>query len=112
MTHQRRPPVIGVLGGSGVYQIEGLAGAEWRRVESPFGEPSDELLFGELHGQPLVFLPRHGRGHKRSPTDVNYRANIDALKRVGVTDVVSVSAVGSFKEHLPPGTFVIVDQFI
>ncbi len=105
-------PVIGVLGGSGVYDIDGLTDTRWEKIESPFGEPSDELLFGELDGAQLVFLPRHGRGHKHSPTTVNYRANIDALKRAGVTDIVSVSAVGSFREELPPGTFVIVDQFI
>jgi len=105
-------PVIGVLGGSGVYDIDGLTNTRWEKIESPFGEPSDELLFGELEGAQLVFLPRHGRGHKHSPPTVNYRANIDALKRAGVTDIVSVSAVGSFREELPPGTFVIVDQFI
>jgi 5'-methylthioadenosine phosphorylase len=95
-----------------VYQIDGLARTRWEQVSSPFGAPSDDLLFGELNGQPLVFLPRHGRGHRIPPNEVNYRANIDALKRAGVTDVVSVSAVGSFREELPPGTFVIVDQFI
>jgi len=105
-------PVIGVLGGSGVYDIDGLTNTRWEKIESPFGDPSDELLFGELDGAQLVFLPRHGRGHKHSPTTVNYRANIDALKRAGVTDIVSVSAVGSFREELPPGTFVVVDQFI
>ncbi len=104
--------MIGVLGGSGIYAIDGLRSAEWRRVDSAFGEPSDELLFGELDGVRVVFLPRHGRGHRHSPTDVNYRANIDALKRAGVTQVVSLSAVGSLKEGLPPGTFVLVDQFI
>jgi 5'-methylthioadenosine phosphorylase len=104
--------VLGILGGSGVYDIEGLVNKRWMRVESPFGEPSDELLFGELGGQQLVFLPRHGRGHKIPPSEINFRANIDALKRAGVTDIVSVSAVGSLKEGLPPGTFVIVDQFI
>ncbi len=105
-------PVIGVIGGSGVYKIDGLENTEWRRVESPFGEPSDELLFGDLAGQPMVFLPRHGRGHTIPPAGVNYRANIDALKRSGVTEVLSVSACGSFKEELAPGAFVIVDQFI
>ncbi len=104
--------VIGVLGGSGVYDIEGLANRRWQKVSSPFGEPSDELLFGELAGQPMVFLPRHGRGHRIPPSEINFRANIDALKRSGVTDLVSVSAVGSLREHLHPGTFVIVDQFI
>ena len=104
--------VIGVIGGSGVYDIDGLEDVRWQTVESPFGKPSDELMFGRLAGLDLVFLPRHGRGHPLSPTDINFRANIDALKRAGVTDVISVSAVGSFKEELPPGTFVIVDQFI
>jgi 5'-methylthioadenosine phosphorylase len=105
-------PVIGVIGGSGVYDIEGLTRTEWRRVESPFGAPSDELLFGELDGQQIVFLPRHGRGHRIPPTELDSRANIDALKRAGVTDIVSVSAVGSLKEELAPGTFVLVDQFV
>ena len=105
-------PVIGVIGGSGIYDIEGLSNTRWVRVSSPFGEPSDELLFGDLEGQPLVFLPRHGRGHKLPPNGVNYRANVDALKRSGVTDILSLSAVGSFREDLSPGTFVLVDQFI
>ena len=105
-------PVLGVIGGSGVYDIDGLTNTEWKRVETPFGEPSDELLFGELDGQKLVFLPRHGRGHRIPPSELNFRANIDALKRAGVTEILSVSAVGSLKEELAPGTFVIVDQFI
>jgi 5'-methylthioadenosine phosphorylase len=105
-------PVLGIIGGSGVYEIEGLQNLQWQRVRSPFGEASDELLFGELDGRQLVFLPRHGRGHRHSPTSVNYRANIDVLKRAGVTEILSLSAVGSLKEELPPGTFVIVDQFI
>lgn len=105
-------PVIGIIGGSGLYDIAGLEHKEWRRVASPWGEPSDELLFGELDGVRCVFLPRHGRGHRLSPTHLNYRANIDVLKRSGVTDVLSLSAVGSLKEELPPGHFVIVDQFI
>ena len=105
-------PVLGVIGGSGVYEIDGLSNTRWERIASPFGETSDELLFGELAGQPLVFLPRHGRGHRIGPTDINFRANIDALKRVGVTDVISISAVGSLREHLAPGMFLIVDQFI
>jgi len=104
--------VIGVLGGSGVYEIDGLSNTKWVKVSSPFGAPSDELLFGELDGRQLVFLPRHGRGHKISPSEINYRANIDVLKRSGVTDLISVSAVGSLRENLKPGTFVIVDQFI
>ncbi len=105
-------PVIGVIGGSGIYDIEGLSNTRWERVTSPFGEPSDALLFGDLEGQPMVFLPRHGRGHKLPPDGVNYRANIDALKRSGVTDILSLSAVGSFREEFSPGTFVLVDQFI
>ena len=106
------PPVIGILGGSGLYQIEGLKDVTWKRVSSPFGEPSDELCFGTLEGHRVVFLPRHGRGHRVSPSDINYRANIDALKRSGVTDLLSLSAVGSLHESLPPGTFVVTDQFI
>jgi len=106
------PPVIGIIGGSGVYDIEGLSNTEWRHVESPFGTPSDELLFGELDGQSVVFLPRHGRGHRVPPSELNFRANIDALKRSGVTEIISVSAAGSLKEELPPGKFVLVDQFI
>ena len=105
-------PVIGIIGGSGLYDIDGLEDKEWRHVATPWGEPSDALLFGRLDGIRCVFLPRHGRGHRLSPTHLNYRANIDALKRSGVTDVLSLSAVGSLKEDLPPGHFVIVDQFI
>lgn len=104
--------ILGIIGGSGVYDIEGLTNKRWERVHSPFGEVSDDLLIGELDGQQMVFLPRHGRGHKIPPTEINFRANIDALKRVGVTDVISVSAVGSLRENLRPGMFVIVDQFI
>ncbi len=105
-------PVIGIIGGSGLYDIAGLDDKAWRRVQTPWGEASDELLFGTLDGVRCVFLPRHGRGHRLSPSHLNYRANIDALKRSGVTDVLSLSAVGSLKEELPPGHFVIVDQFI
>lgn len=104
--------MIGVIGGSGIYQVEGLEKTRWEKVETPFGAPSDELLFGELAGVEVVFLPRHGRGHRIPPNEVNYRANIDALKRVGVTDIVSLSAVGSLKEDLAPGTFVVIDQLI
>ncbi|HVT24399.1 MAG TPA: S-methyl-5'-thioadenosine phosphorylase [Rhizomicrobium sp.] len=104
--------VLGIIGGSGVYDIPGLEKPRWKRIESPWGEASDELLFGTFKGVDLVFLPRHGRGHVQSPTSINYRANIDALKRAGVTDVISVSACGSLQEHLPPGSFVLVDQFI
>ena len=105
-------PVRGVIGGSGLYDIDGLENVEWREVGSPFGDASDQLLFGSLDNQPMVFLPRHGRGHRLSPSTINYRANIDAMKRAGVTDILSLSAVGSFREDLAPGTFVIVDQFI
>ncbi|NBN63246.1 S-methyl-5'-thioadenosine phosphorylase [Pannonibacter tanglangensis] len=104
--------VLGVIGGSGIYDLPGLAGAEWVRVETPWGEPSDDLRIGHIDGLKVVFLPRHGRGHVHSPSDINYRANIDALKRCGVTDLVSVSACGSLKEELAPGTFVLVEQFI
>ncbi|MCF8468123.1 MAG: S-methyl-5'-thioadenosine phosphorylase [Sneathiella sp.] len=105
-------PVIGVIGGSGVYELEGLINTRWEKGKSPFGEPSDAFLFGQLGGVDMVFLPRHGRGHKIPPNEVNYRANIDALKRAGVTEIISLSACGSFEEKLSPGTFVIVDQFI
>lgn len=104
--------VIGVMGGSGVYDIEGLTNTSWIKVESPFGKPSDDYLVGELGGKKIVFLPCHGRGHKVSPSEVNYRANVDGMKRLGVTDLLSVSAVGSLREDLKPGMFVIVDQFI
>ncbi|WP_138380288.1 S-methyl-5'-thioadenosine phosphorylase [Luteithermobacter gelatinilyticus] len=103
---------LGIIGGSGLYDLDGLKDVCWQRVESPFGRPSDEMLTGRLDGLDLVFLPRHGRGHRLSPTDINYRANIDALKRLGVTDILSISAVGSFREDLKPGDFVIVDQYI
>ena len=112
MENKNQTPVPGIIGGSGVYDIEGLANKRWERVDSPFGGASDELLFGELNGQQMVFLPRHGRGHRIPPSEINFRANIDALKRAGVTDVISVSAVGSLRENLRPGMFVIVDQFI
>lgn len=103
---------IGVIGGSGVYEIDGLQDAAWVDVASPWGAPSDQILTGVLGGVKMAFLPRHGRGHVHSPTTVPYRANIDALKRLGVTDVVSVSACGSFREEMAPGDFVVVDQFI
>ena len=112
MSEYHPAPVLGVIGGSGLYEIDGLANVRWEKISGPWGEPSDELLFGDLDGVQLVFLPRHGRGHRHSPSTINYRANIDALKRAGVTDLISLSAVGSFREELPPGTFVIVDQFI
>jgi 5'-methylthioadenosine phosphorylase len=104
--------VLGVLGGSGVYDIPGLSGVRRERVETPWGDPSDELTFGELDGVRLVFLPRHGGGHRLPPSAVNARANVDALKRAGCTDVLALSAVGSLQERLSPGTFVLVDQYI
>ncbi len=104
--------ITGIIGGSGLYDIPGLTETRWEKVASSFGEPSDELLFGKLGGHPLVFLPRHGRGHRFSPSQINDRANIDALKRAGVSQIISVSAVGSLKEHLHPGMFVLVDQYI
>ena len=104
--------MLGVIGGSGLYEIDGLKNVEWRRIESPWGEASDELLLGTLDGVPIAFLPRHGRGHRFSPTTINYRANIDVMKRAGATDIISLSAVGSLRDDLAPGTFVIVDQFI
>ena len=104
--------MIGVIGGSGVYQIDGLEGASWVKVKTPWGKPSDEVLVGRLDGIAMAFLPRHGRGHVHAPSDVPYRANIDALKRLGCTDVVAVSAVGSLREDYRPGDFVIVDQYI
>ena len=112
MAEPGTPPVIGVIGGSGVYEIDGLSNTRWESVSSPFGEPSDALFFGELAGQPIVFLPRHGRGHRIPPSELNFRANIDALKRAGVTEILSISACGSLRDDLPPGTFVIIDQFI
>ncbi len=104
--------MLGVIGGSGLYQLDGLRHEQWVRVASPFGAPSDEVLVGELAGRPLAFLPRHGRGHRLPPGEINYRANVDVLKRAGVTDLLSVSAVGSLREDLAPGTLVLVDQFI
>jgi 5'-methylthioadenosine phosphorylase len=104
--------VLGIIGGSGIYDLPGLENVREERVKSPWGEPSAALRIGEVAGQPVVFLSRHDKGHRLSPSDINYRANIDVLKRVGVTDLVSLSACGSFKEDLPPGTFVLVDQFV
>jgi len=104
--------VLGIIGGSGLYEIEGLEDQRWVKVQTPWGDPSDEFLIGTLNGVKLVFLPRHGRGHRLSPTDLNARANIHALKSLGCTDVLSLSAVGSLRDDLHPGTFVVVDQFI
>ncbi|KPA22172.1 S-methyl-5'-thioadenosine phosphorylase [Shimia sp. SK013] len=104
--------MIAVIGGSGIYDIDGLEDATWQAVHSPFGTPSDEILTGRLNGVKMAFLPRHGRGHVHTPSSVPYRANIDALKRLGVTDVISVSATGSFRDDMAPGDFVVVDQFI
>src|SRR5258708_10951027 len=104
--------VLGIIGGSGIYDLPGLANVVERRIESPWGEPSAALRIGDIAGLPVVFLPRHSKGHSLSPSDIDYRANIDVLKRAGVTDLVSLSACGSFKEELPPGTFVLIDQFV
>jgi 5'-methylthioadenosine phosphorylase len=104
--------VLGIIGGSGIYDLPGLEKPRTRRVKSPWDEPSAALRLGEIAGTPVVFLARHDKGHRLSPSDINYRANIDVLKRAGVTDLVSLSACGSFKQELPPGTFVLVDQFI
>jgi len=104
--------ILGIIGGSGLYEIDGLENRQWISIETPWGTPSDDILFAELAGLKLRFLPRHGRGHVLSPSDVNYRANIDAMKRSGCTDILSLSAVGSLKEEYPPGDFVIIDQFI
>src|SRR3546814_16391270 len=108
MAEPGTPPVVGIIGGSGIYEIEGMKNAEWRAVESSFGAPSDSLLFGELDGQPLVFLPRHGRGHRLSPSALNFRAHIDALTRAGVTATASLRAVGSLPAHLPPATSTVL----
>jgi 5'-methylthioadenosine phosphorylase len=104
--------VLGIIGGSGIYDLPGLANVVERRIESPWGEPSAALRIGDMAGLPVVFLPRHGAGHVLSPSEINYRANIDVLKRAGVTDLVSLSACGSFKQELPPGSFVLIDQFV
>jgi 5'-methylthioadenosine phosphorylase len=104
--------VLGIIGGSGLYSMPALKNARWQAIASPWGEPSDQVLFADIDGLPIRFLPRHGRGHRIPPSAINFRANIDVLKRAGVTDLVSVSACGSLKEELPPGHFVIVDQFI
>jgi len=103
---------LAIIGGSGLYEIEGLESPEWKSITTPWGKPSDEILSFKYKGKEVCFLPRHARGHKISPSNINFRANIDALKQLGVTDIISVSAVGSLKEDLPPGKFVIVDQFI
>jgi 5'-methylthioadenosine phosphorylase len=112
MSTAAAPPVIAVIGGSGLYDIEGLEDREWLDIESPFGAMSDQVLSGVLDGQRVLFLPRHGRGHRIPPSQLNFRANIDGLKRAGATEVLSLSACGSLREELPPGHFVIVDQFI
>jgi 5'-methylthioadenosine phosphorylase len=104
--------VLGIIGGSGIYDLPGLANVREEKVATPWGEPSAPMLTGEIAGLPIVFLPRHDKGHRLSPSDINYRANIDALKRMGVTDLISLSACGSFKQELQPGTFVLVDQIV
>jgi 5'-methylthioadenosine phosphorylase len=103
---------LGIIGGSGLYSMEGLEDSKWIKINTPWGNPSDEILQAKLNGKEICFLPRHARGHKINPSNINFRANIDALKQLGVTDIISMSAVGSLKENLEPGKFVIVDQFI
>ncbi len=103
---------LGIIGGSGLYSMEGLEDSKWIKIDTPWGNPSDEILQAKLNGKEICFLPRHARGHKINPSNINFRANIDALKQLGVTDIISMSAVGSLKENLEPGKFVIVDQFI
>src|SRR5580700_5278849 len=112
MTPTATKAVLGIIGGSGIYDLPGLESVVEKRVASPWGEPSAALRIGEIADLPVVFLSRHDKGHRLSPSDINYRANIDVLKRAGVTDLVSLSACGSFKEELMPGTFVLVDQFV
>lgn len=104
--------VLGIIGGSGLYAMESLEEAQWKEMRTPWGKPSSEVLLGQLHGRKVAFLPRHGPGHSISPSGINYRANIDALKRCGVREIVSVSACGSFREEMEPGDFVVVDQFV
>ena len=103
---------LGIIGGSGLYKMEGFKKAKWSKISTPWGKPSDEILLASLEKEEICFLPRHGRGHKINPSNINYRANIDSMKQLGVTDIISVSAVGSLKENLKPGSFVIIDQFI
>ena len=103
---------LGIIGGSGLYKMEGFKKTKWKKIKTPWGKPSDEILIAKLENEEIYFIPRHSRGHKINPTYINFRANIDALKQLGVTDIISVSAVGSLKENLEPGKFVIVDQFI
>lgn len=104
--------ILGIIGGSGLYDIDGLINKKWVKVNSIFGEPSDEILFAELDGLEIRFLPRHGRGHLLTPSNINYKANIEALKQIGVTEIISISAVGSLREDYVPGDFVLVDQFV
>ena len=103
---------LGIIGGSGLYKMEGFEETTWKKINTPWGRPSDEILIAKLDKEEICFIPRHSRGHKINPTNINFRANIDVMKQLGVTDIISVSAVGSLKENLEPGKFVIVDQFI
>ena len=103
---------LGIIGGSGLYKMDGFEKTKWNKIKTPWGSPSDEILLANLGKEEICFIPRHSRGHKINPTNINFRANIDAMKQLGVTDIISVSAVGSLKEELSPGKFVIVDQFI
>ena len=103
---------LGIIGGSGLYKMEGFEQTKWKKIKTSWGDPSDEILIAKIADEEICFIPRHSRGHKINPTNINFRANIDAMKQMGVTDIISVSAVGSLKENLEPGKFVIVDQFI
>ena len=103
---------LGIIGGSGLYKMEGFEKSKWKKVSTPWGKPSDEILIAKFENEEICFIPRHSRGHKINPSNINFRANIDAMKQLGVTDIISVSAVGSLKEELEPGKFIIVDQFI
>tara|TARA_B100001564_G_scaffold356936_1_gene372129 strand:+ start:1519 stop:2391 length:873 start_codon:yes stop_codon:yes gene_type:complete len=103
---------LGIIGGSGLYKMEGFTKTKWKKINTPWGKPSDEVLIAKFEKEEICFIPRHSRGHKINPTNINFRANVDAMKQLGVTDIISVSAVGSLKENLEPGKFVIVDQFI
>ena len=103
---------LGIIGGSGLYKMDGFKKVQWKKINTPWGKPSDEILNVKLDNEEIYFIPRHSRGHKINPTNINFRANIDAMKQLGVTDIISVSAVGSLKDELEPGRFVIIDQFI
>src|SRR5210317_742980 len=109
---RKKKPYLGIIGGSGIYDLDNISNSRWLNISSKFGDPSDEILTGLIKGINIAFLPRHGKKHNLLPSNINYRANIDCLKSLGVTDIISLSAVGSLKENIKPGDFVIIDQFI